>query len=104
MQLKPKYGERLYTSNFTRTNSRAIASADFDEKNKIIELEWRDDPDNKIYHYLKATKTEWGKIVELGKIQGHGLGAYLNQVFKNSYNTPKRDYYELIVDEPSDEY
>jgi hypothetical protein len=98
MQLKPKYGERLYTKNFTTTNSRAVASADFDEKNKIIELEWRDDPENKIYHYLDAKKAEWKKIIELGMVQGHGLGEYLNKYFKNPYTTPKRDYYELIVD------
>ena len=104
MQLKPKNGERLYTKNFTKTSSTAIASADFDEKNKIIELEWRDELQNRIYHYLKATKAEWKKIIELGKMQGHGLGAYLNQVFKRPYDTPKRDYYELIVDEPLDEY
>ena len=103
MQLKPKYEERLYTKNFTRTNSRAIASADFDEKNRIIELEWRDDPENKIYHYLKATKAEWKKIVELGKVQGHGLGEYLNKYFKNPYGTPKRDYYELLMDKKDED-
>jgi hypothetical protein len=103
MQLKPKNGERLYTKNFTRTSSRAVASADFDEKHRLIELEWRDDPENKIYHYENATKAEWKKIIELGKTQGHGLGEYLNKYFKNPYNTPKRDYYELIVDEKHEE-
>src|SRR4051794_32821497 len=103
MKLKPKRGERLYTKNFTKTQSTAIASADFDEKNKVIELEWIDEDENRIYHYEKASKTEWKKIVELGKIKGNGLGAYLNRVFKNSYDTPKRDYYELIVDEVPEE-
>jgi len=103
MKLIPKRRERLFTKNFTEMNSEAIATADFDEKNKIVELEWRDEPVNRIYHYEKATKTEWKKIVELGKIKGNGLGAYLNRVFKNSYDTPKRDYYELIVDEVPEE-
>jgi len=103
MQLKPKNGERLYTKNFTRMHSEAIATADFDEKNKIIELEWRDDPDNKIYHYLDAKKSEWKKILELGKEQGHGLGAYLNKIFKNPYTTPKRDYYELITEKTDED-
>ena len=103
MQLKPKYGERLHTRNFTKTRSTAIASADFDEKNKVIELEWRDELQNRIYHYLKATKAEWEKIVDLGKVQGNGLGAYLNRFFKNPYHTPKRDYFELIVEAPDED-
>jgi len=103
MKLKPKRGERLYTKNFTKTQSTAIASADFDEKNKVIELEWIDEDENRIYHYKSSTKAEWKKIVELGKIKGDGLGAFINRVFKNPYETPKRDYYELITDEPSEE-
>jgi hypothetical protein len=99
MQMKPRNAARLNTKNYTTTKSQAIASADFDEKNRIIELEWRDDPENKIFHYLSATKAEWKKISELGARQGDELGAYLNRFFKNPYNTPVRDYYELIVAE-----
>lgn len=94
MHLPDKYDDRLPTNNFTKVRSEAVRSIDYNATKKIIEIEWKQNPVNLIYHYLNTTKKEWAIILTLGK-KGEGLGAYLNRNFKKVYDTNKRDYYQL---------
>jgi hypothetical protein len=88
MRLHDKYGVRLNSKNFRKANSSAALNIDYDEKLKIIEIEF---VNNGVYHYLNATNKEWNKFIEFSN-KGKGLGEYLNQIFKK-----KHDFYSLII-------
>ena len=88
MMLPHKYGIRLNTEHFRKVKSHAALSIDYDERSKIVEIEF---VNHEVYHYLKTNKKEWNKFIEFSK-ETEGLGAYINQVFKK-----KHDYYKLIV-------
>ena len=93
MNLPDIYGKRLHSKNFRRVNSHAAFSIDYDEKKKIIEIEYKT---GKIYHYLNMSKTIWKKILSFAD-KGKGLGTYINQEFKKMINEDNYDYYELIA-------
>lgn len=97
MKLPDKYAQRLHTGNFRKVTSDAVNSIDFDEKQNIVEVEWKG---RHVYHYLNATKKEWNKMIEFAN-EGKGLGTYLNQVFKKPYDNCERNYYQLIVESHS---
>ncbi|MEP6683879.1 MAG: KTSC domain-containing protein [Parafilimonas sp.] len=86
-----KYAIRLRTDNFRKVTSKAIANIDYDREAKIIEIKFKD---GEIYHYLDAKKTEWNRMIEFADKE-KGLGAYINQVFKEPYKTGRRKYYKL---------
>ena len=88
MKLKERVGVCLRTRNFRPVKAGGILSIDFDEKLKIVEIEWKGDG---IYHYLKATKNEWSEITKYAN-KGKGLTGYVNSKFKDHH-----DYYQLIV-------
>jgi hypothetical protein len=88
-----KHALRLRTKNFRRVTSEAVASIDYSPATKIIEVKFKD---GEIYHYLNTKKTEWNKMIEFAD-KGKGLGAYINQVFKEPYKTGERNYYKLNV-------
>lgn len=92
MKLPGKYGERLHTKNFRRVTSEAAISIDYESKLKIIEIEYKT---RKIYHYLEMNKNVWNKFLELAD-KGKGLGAYINQDFKNMLDENENDYYQLF--------
>ncbi len=87
MRLPDKYGFRLNSKNFQRVESHAALSIDYDQKLKIIEVEYIN---KEVYHYLKTNNKEWKQFIELAN-KSEGLGAYINQYFKKKY-----DYYKLI--------
>jgi nitrogen fixation/metabolism regulation signal transduction histidine kinase len=82
---------RLRTKNYRRVISEAISNIDYNAKLKIIEIEFKD---GEVYHYLNAKKSEWNKMIEFAD-KGKGLGAYINQIFKEPYKTGERKYYRL---------
>jgi hypothetical protein len=88
MKFPDKYGVRINTKNFRRVESDAALSIDYDQRLKIIEIEFIN---NDVYHYLKSNKKEWDKFIELAN-KGSSLGTYINQEFKKRHN-----YYKLIV-------
>ncbi len=93
MKLPDKYGVRLGTSSFKKVTSSAVLSVDYDAKENIVEIEYKN---GNVYHYLNANKKEWSRIIGFIK-KGEGLGTYINQVFKIIYNNNERNFYELIV-------
>lgn len=88
-----RYGPRLSTKNFRKVRSHAVASIDYNPKARIIEIEFKE---GEVYHYLNTRKTEWNTIIAFAG-KGEGLGAYINQVFKEPYNRGERKYYKLNV-------
>ena len=96
MKDQDHYGDRLRTSNFKRVNSRAVNSIDYDERLKIIEIEYKT---GEIYHYTNMNKKEWKMLLECLK-EGNSLGGYLNARFKPRFEDEKNrkyKYYKLIV-------
>lgn len=88
-----KYGFRLQSKNFRTVTSEAVDSIDYNPKAKIIEIEFKG---GDVYHYLDAKNAEWKKM--LGFVQKKkGLGAYVNQLFKEPYKKGERRYYRLIA-------
>ena len=85
--LPDKYGVRLNSNYFRKVKSHAVVSIDYDERLKMIEIEF---VNKEVYHYLNTNHKEWNKFIEFSN-KGEGLGAYINQVFKK-----KHDYYKLI--------
>jgi hypothetical protein len=83
----------LHTKNFRRVTSKAITGIDYNAKAKIIEVEFKD---GEVYHYLNAQIREWDKMMEFAD-KKKGLGAYINQVFKEPYKRGKIKYYKLNV-------
>ena len=92
MKLPDKYSLRLHTKNFRRVTSEATLSIDYSSKIKIIEIEYKT---GKIYHYLQMNKKMSNKFLEFANKE-KGLGAYINQEFKNLVTENDYDYYELI--------
>ena len=92
MKLPDIYGKRLHSKNFRRVNSHAAFSIDYDEKKKIIEIEYKN---GRIYHYLDMSKAAWNKILSFVD-KGKGLGTYINQKFKKMIDEENYAYYELI--------
>jgi hypothetical protein len=94
MKLHDKNGIRLNTKNFKRVDSEAVVSIDYNEKLRIIEIEFTN---RKIFHYLSVKKSEWKEMISIINNK-ESLGTHINRVFKKPYNKGERDYYELIVE------
>lgn len=92
MKKPDKYGVRLSTKNFRNVVSSAALSIDYDERLKIIEIEYAT---KEIYHYENVKKSEWEKFLLHAKKE-KGLGVYINE-FKTKYESPYYYYYRLIV-------
>jgi hypothetical protein len=88
MKLRDKYGVRLNTKNFRKVTSEAALSIDYDQRLKIIEIEYLNED---VYHYLNSNNKEWTKMIEFANKE-KGLGGYINHDFKD-----KHDYYKLMV-------
>jgi hypothetical protein len=93
MKLPDSYGKRLRSKNFRRVNSHAAYNINYDEKKKIIEIEYKN---GRIYHYLDMGKNDWKKLLKYAD-KGEGFGAYINQKFKPIFeNSDDYKFYELI--------
>ena len=97
MKKPDKYGVRLGTKNFRRVKSSAARSIDYDERLKIIEIEYSS---KDIYHYENVKKSEWDKFVSYAKKE-KGLGVYISE-FKEKYESSYYYYYKLIISFPEE--
>ena len=94
MNEEDQYGDRLRTHNFKPVHSRAVNSIDYDQRLKIIEIEYKS---GDVYHYKNMNKKEWEILLEIIK-NPKGLGEYLNKKFKPRFeSSTKFIYYRLIV-------
>ena len=93
MKLPDVHGKRLRSKNFKRVDSHAANNINYDEKKKIIEIEYKN---GRIYHYLDMDKNDWKKLLKYAD-KGEGFGAYINQKFKPIFeNSDDYKFYELI--------
>ena len=92
MKKPDKYGERLNTKNFININSADAVSIDYDERQKMLEIEYTN---GSICQFENASTTEWNAFI-LCLIKGKGLDICMKE-FKNKYESPYYYYYRLIV-------
>jgi hypothetical protein len=62
MKLPDVHGKRLCSKNFKRVDSHAANNINYDEKKKIIEIEYKN---GGVYHYLGMDKNDWKKLLKM---------------------------------------
>ena len=92
MKKPDKYGDRLNTKNFRNVEFSGVLSIDYDERQKIVEIE---DAKGYLYHFENASKTEWNAFI-LCLNKEEDLAICIKE-FKNKYESPYYYYYRLII-------